>query len=378
MHINHHDNYISLESSLKNDAWCYSLDGYQINAASTLWEKIRYIGRTIILSNGSSETMQSAILHSFSPVDRALIEAKLKNREIEKRNRKIQNIWAFQMGSVDPESESLPHPKKDIESLAAEAIDNISSKELLTDPIQEEVFSSEDLRSLAKVHKVFKDISSLSREVIAKKEVVDNILAQKIHSCKIIECEKFFDKILSTWPAWEMQEPRDPLDINLDFINPFLKIFVSKELQPTSANKFLKEYKDSLINFEKNYKKTDQAKEQLSQLATFLQQADHCLENIGKLVEENPTDNMVAFKKAFESYVFKTKNRLIKETLRNMYILERYAAIGSAYGRAITFDCMKAYSKIPENDIQLYKTLRSEWISQCELCRSFSTIAHMP
>lgn len=124
MRISDVNNYSSLQESQNGKGWCYSRDSKKIEIAKTLWEKICYVGRTLIFSNGSEKTLQEAIIRSFSPEDQAMIRAKLKNMKELKRVEKIERV-----ASVAPEGLKPMRADKLLDE-----VDKVPTEELVARP----------------------------------------------------------------------------------------------------------------------------------------------------------------------------------------------------------------------------------------------------
>lgn len=343
MKISNNENYNALTIGIEKKGWCYSLDGQKIKTAVTVWEKMCYIGRSLIFSNGNSQKLQSAIISSFSKLDSSLIKSELNTAKQIKAYEKIAKY-------ADPEGEQKPNTN--FEAL----LEGVPDNKLLGDSEGSEIGANE-LLQLTKIHKVFRNIHGLAKKIEQDKDAV----SAQIENRKDTAIRKELTLLI---------------DSNFHYIaTEFQKKFMEKELPNTllvEAKKYVKSKRHLADNLEG--KSSDQAVRWLLRLLTRINNSSTNIAN-----HETSDSPLVEFKKLFAEHSQSTKKSLMKKVLAELIPLSKYAEPkGREYGQAMVMNLMSAFGNMTPNDIGLFQEVITSHLQSCELCYHFANYNKNP
>ncbi len=326
MRISNESNFYRLQEGNAGEGWCYSRDGKKIEIAKTSWEKMCYIGRKLLFSNGSNKTLTEAIVHTFSREDQAMIRAKLQDMKELKRVGKIARYASVAPEALEPIS---------TDKLLAE-IDKVPTDELDATHHAKPVLK-EELQQLSKTFRVFSKIYKLAEELDQIR--VNHVIENKIEKKQIDELVDLLKKI-SIMPY--------------GYATPFQRKFYDEELQKSPILKVLKEHYDTANPMRIPNTNDADIDTQLAELHGFLDSVNTQTATLESHIEANPSDKMRILGKAFHTLCASEKKEHMKSALSKILPEREYVTKGETWAKAMTFACVSWASTLSLEDRNLF------------------------
>ena len=299
MHISNINNYNALMHGMEN-AWCYSKDGINIKAADSLKDKFLYIIRAVLFLNGNKKTLKTAILNSFTPIDKTLIEGKLAD------------LKSIRKAKKEKAEQSEVPPQKALETLLTKALEDVSIDSMMYKDKNAVELKTKKIQQLLKVHKVFKKIHALSKELDSHHESVKGLLNQTIED---LQYRQFKDLFQAAVDGVEMDDPSrfieeffDRMPEGLTKIYEAFENWGSNEL---SLLKYMPKYKDA------------GAMESAHKFIDGLNNYDH---QMAEALEKNPGSQreLNLFGRAFHDFILEQKKDVLRNTVKCLLVVDRY------------------------------------------------------